>query len=99
MTTKSTRILLAAAFLSATAAAAVLATPASAATLNEAVQRHLQAAQTAAGKNDFATAATEITAARAVSGRTPFDDLMINPFPIPVEVPANDWGKRAQAAR
>jgi tetratricopeptide (TPR) repeat protein len=98
MTTKSTRILLAAAFLSATAAAAVLATSASAATLNEAVQRHLQAAQTAAGKNDFATAATEITAARAVSGRTPFDDLMINRFAIPVEVGAKDLASAAQAA-
>jgi len=99
MTTKSTRILLAAAFLSATATAAVLATPASAATLNEAVQRHLQAAQNAAGKSDFTTAATEIAAARAVSGRTPYDDLMINRFAIPVDVGAKDLAGAAQAAQ
>ena len=98
MTIKSTRILLAAAFLSATATAAILAAPASAATLNEAVQRHLQAAQNAAGKNDFATAAQEITAARGISGRTPYDDLMINRFAIPVEVGAKDIPAASQAA-
>ena len=98
MMIKSTRILLAAAFLSATAAAAILAAPASAATLNEAVQRHLQAAQNAANKNDFATAAQEITAARGISGRTPYDDLMINRFAIPVEVGAKDLPSAAQAA-
>jgi len=99
MTTKSTRTLLAAVFLSATATAAILATPASAATLNEAVQRHLQAAQNAANKQDFATASTEITAARGISGRTPFDDLMINRFAIPVDVGAKDLAGAAQAAQ
>ena len=98
MTIKSTRILLAAAFLSTTATAAILAAPASATTLNEAVQRHLQAAQNAAGKNDFATAAQEITAARGISGRTPYDDLMINRFAIPVEVGAKDIPAASQAA-
>jgi len=99
MTTKSIRTLLAAVFLSATATAAILATPASAATLNEAVQRHLQAAQNAAAKQDYATAATEIAAARGISGRTPYDDLMINRFAIPVDVGAKDLASAAQAAQ
>ncbi len=98
MTIKSTRTLLAAAFLSATAAVAILA-PASAATLNEVVQRHLQAAQNAAAKSDFATAKTEIAAARSASGRTPFDDYMINRFAIPVDVGAQDMPAAAQAAQ
>jgi tetratricopeptide (TPR) repeat protein len=98
MTIKSTRILLAAALLSASATVAILSAPASAATLNEVVQRHLAAAQQAAGKNDFATAKTEIAAARAASGRTPYDDYMINRFAIPVDLNSQDMTGAAQAA-
>ncbi len=99
MTIKSTRNLLAAALLSACATVAILSTPASAATLNEVVQRHLAGAQTAANAKDFAKAQTEIDAARAASGRTPYDDLMINKFAIPVAANNNDIAKAAEAAR
>ena len=98
MTIKSTRAMFAAVLLSASATVAILASPASAATLNESVQRHLQAAQLAANKKDFATAQTEITAARGVSGRTPYDDLMINRFAIPVAANNGDMPGAAQAA-
>jgi hypothetical protein len=99
MTIKSTRNLLAAALLSACATVAILSTPAGAATLNEVVQRHLAAAQTAANAKDFAKAQSEIDAARAASGRTPYDDLMINRFAIPVAANTNNMAAAATAAQ
>ena len=99
MTIKSTRNLLAAALLSACATVAILSTPASAATLNEVVQRHLAAAQTAANAKDFTKAQAEVDAARGASGRTPYDDLMINKFAIPVAASANNMELAATAAQ
>jgi predicted Zn-dependent protease len=99
MTIKSTRNLLAAALLSACATVAILSTPASAATLNEVVQRHLAAAQTAANAKDFTKAQAEIDAARTASGKTPYDELMINRFAIPVAAGANNLAAAATAAQ
>ncbi len=99
MTIKSTRNLLAAALLSACATVAILSTPASAATMSDVVQRHLNAAQTAANAKDFAKAQAEIDAARGASGRSAFDDLMINKFALPVAANNNDMDKAAEAAR
>lgn len=100
MTTKSTRVLLVAAFLAASATAALVATPAFAApTLSSAVGRHLQEAQAAATKKDFAAAATAIAAAQAVTGRTPFDDYTIARISIFVDAQNNDMVAATAAAQ
>lgn len=41
------------------------------------VAKNLQAAQTASGKKDYPAALAAVEAAKGVSGRTPYDDLMI----------------------
>lgn len=66
-----------------------------------AVLKNLQAAQTANNKKDFPTAIAAIDAARKVSDRTPYDDLMINRFAMSIHVGMGDLdaaGVDAEAA-
>jgi hypothetical protein len=54
------------------------------------VAKNLQAAQTANNKKDFPAALAAIEEAKKVSGRTPYDDLMINRFAMSIHVGMQD---------
>jgi len=54
------------------------------------VAKNLQAAQTANNKKDFPTALAAIEEAKKVSGRTPYDDLMINRFSMSIHIGMQD---------
>jgi tetratricopeptide (TPR) repeat protein len=101
MTTKSTRAMLAATLLAASASVAILATPAMAADapkLSSGVQKHLVEVQDAGKKKDWAAAATALAAAKAVDGRTPFDDYTIARMTIYVDAQTNNLADAAAAA-
>jgi len=98
MTTKSTRVLLAAVFLAGTATA-LLSTAASAApSLSSSVAGHLGDAQKAAQKKDFAAAQAAVQAARDAA-KSDFDKYMINRVAISVAFNLNDVPGAAQAAQ
>lgn len=67
-------------------------------TLTGAVQTNLAAAQTAAAKGDTKTALDSIAKAEAVSGRKPYDDLMIALIKTTVEIKAGDLAAADAAA-
>ena len=101
MTTKSTRVLLAAMLLAASASAAILATPASAADtpkLSSGVARHLVDVQDAVKKKDLAAATAALAAAKTVDGRTPYDDYMIARMSISVDAQTNNLADAEVAA-
>jgi hypothetical protein len=54
------------------------------------VAKNLQAAQTANNKKDFPAALAAVEEAKKVSGRTPYDDLMINRFSMSIHVGMQD---------
>jgi len=54
------------------------------------VAKNLQAAQTANNKKDFPAAIAAVEEAKKVSGRTPYDDLMINRFSMSIHVGMQD---------
>jgi len=54
------------------------------------VAKSLQAAQTANNKKDFPAALAAVEEAKKVSGRTPYDDLMINRFSMSIHVGMQD---------
>jgi hypothetical protein len=58
--------------------------------LTAGVAKNLQAAQTANNKKDFPAALASIDAAKQVSSRTPYDDLMINRFAMSIHVGMQD---------
>jgi hypothetical protein len=98
MTSKSTRVLLAAVLL-AGSATALLSTAATAApSLSSSVASHLQDAQKAATKQDFAGAAAAVAAART-SAKSDFDTYMVNRVAISVAFNQNDTNAAAQAAQ
>jgi hypothetical protein len=97
MTTKSTRVLLAAVLLS--GSAALLSTAAIAApSLSSSVASHLGDAQKAAQKKDFPAAQAAVQAARD-SAKSDFDKYMINRVAISVAFNLNDVPGAAQAAQ
>jgi tetratricopeptide (TPR) repeat protein len=96
MTSNTSRALVAAVFL---ATSALIALPASAATLSDAVARHLMDVQTASKKQDWAAAKAAIAAAAAVSTRTAFDDYTIARMTIAVDANTNDMAGASVAAQ
>ncbi len=102
MTTRSPRALMAAMLLAAATTIAFPATPVLAADaapkLTSGVQKNLAAAQDALKKKDMAAANTSLAAAKAVDGRTPYDDYMIARIALSVDVQANDMQGAAAAA-
>ena len=101
MTSTSIRAAAVAALL-ASASVAGLSAPARAADatpkLTTAVAKALQDAQKADAAKDFPTALTALKAAQAVSGRTPYDDFMINQFVVQTDIGLNDMAGAAVAA-
>jgi len=96
MTTNTSRALLAAVFL---ATSALVAVPAYAASLSDAVQRHLSDAQAAAKKGDWVGAKTAVDAAMAYGGRSAYDDYEIARMAIAVDVNNKDMEGAAKAAQ
>ena len=95
MTTNTSRALLAAVFL---ATSALVAVPAYAASLSDRVASHLQDAQAAAKKNDWAAAKTAVDAAAAVR-TSAYDDYQIARMTIAVDVNNKDMEGAAKAAQ
>ena len=95
MTTNTSRALLAAVFL---ATSALVAVPAYAASLSDRVASHLQDAQAAAKKNDWAAAKTAVDAATAVR-TSAYDDYQIARMTIAVDVNNKDMEGAAKAAQ
>jgi hypothetical protein len=58
--------------------------------ISSGVAKNLQAAQTANNKKDFPAALAAVEEAKKVSGRTPYDDLMINRFSMSIHVGMQD---------
>jgi hypothetical protein len=58
--------------------------------ISSGVAKNLQAAQTANNKKDFPAALAAVEEAKKVSGRTPYDDLMINRFAMSIHVGMQD---------
>jgi tetratricopeptide (TPR) repeat protein len=96
MTSYTSRALLAAAFL---ATSALVAFPASAASLSSTVQSRLSDAQAAGKKGDWAAAKTAVDAAAAYSGRSAYDDYQIARMTISVDVNLKDMAGAATAAQ
>jgi hypothetical protein len=92
MTSKSIRAALTAAFLLGGASVAYAAPDKPAAPkITPAVAKALGAAQTANTKKDYPTALTAIDQAKAVSDRTPYDNLMIARFAMAVHIGMGDY--------
>jgi hypothetical protein len=101
MSTKSTRMLLAAVLMASAATAALLVTPVSAATpppLSDAVARHLQDAEAAIQKKDMKGATDALTAAKAAS-RNDTDNYTIARVELAVDVNNGDMAAAATAAQ
>ena len=101
MTTKSSRVLLAAVLMAGTAMAALLATPAGAApTLSISVGNDLQDAQKAASKKppDFVAAAAAVAKAKT-DAKTDFDNYTVDRVAISVSFNNNDPAGAAAAAQ
>jgi hypothetical protein len=80
---------------------AIAADPPKAPKLTNAVAKNLQDAQKAGNAKDYPTALAAIEKAKAVSGPTPYDTLMINRFAMGIHVGMNDLaaaGVDAEAA-
>ena len=100
MTSKQFRAPLVAALFAATASMALLAFPAQAAPLKltTAVNNALAEEQKAENAGDLKAAMAALDKAKAVSGRTPNDDYMINRLSINVGIKSNDRAAAAAAA-
>jgi hypothetical protein len=62
------------------------------------VLKNLSAAQTANNKKDYPAALAAVEAAKGISDRTPYDDLMIHRFSMSVHIGMNDYpGADAEA--
>ncbi|HEY4274277.1 MAG TPA: hypothetical protein VGM68_02250 [Rhizomicrobium sp.] len=98
MSSNSFRAPLKAALLAAAASLALLATPVAAASLTRGVNNALAEAQKANNAGDAAAAAAAIEKARGVSGKTDYDDYMINSVAVTIAVKAQDLAAAATAA-
>ena len=99
MSSKSFRAPLKAALLAAAASLALLATPAAAApSLTRGVNNALAEAQKANNAGDAAAATAALEKARGVSGKTDYDDYMINSVAVTVAVKAQNLAAAATAA-
>jgi hypothetical protein len=90
MISKSVRAALTALFVFGAMGAAYAQKPAAKPRLTVAVQKALVEAQTANKKQDTAAAMAAIAKARAVSGRTPYDDLQITRYAMSLSVQNKD---------
>jgi hypothetical protein len=72
------------------ASASAMAADAKPPKISSGVAKNLQAAQTANNKKDFPAALAAVEEAKKVSGRTPYDDLMINRFSMSIHVGMQD---------
>jgi hypothetical protein len=96
MMNRIVRAAFAASLLCATAGAAVLTMSAAAQAddapkLSQAVSKPISEAQKAIKANDFPTALASVKEAQAISGRTPYDDYVINSMLAYVEINLKDY--------
>ncbi|MBS0279817.1 MAG: hypothetical protein JSR25_01545 [Proteobacteria bacterium] len=98
MSSNSFRAPLKAALFAAVASVALMASPAFAASLTRSVNNALAEAQKATNAGDLAAAATALDKARAVSGKTDYDDYMINSVAVTVAVKSQNLAAAATAA-
>lgn len=98
MSSNSFRAPLKAALFAAVASVALMASPAFAASLTRGVNNALAEAQKATNAGDLAAANAAIAKARAVSGKTDYDDYMINSVAVTVAVKGQDMAGAAAAA-
>jgi hypothetical protein len=101
MTTKTSRAVLTAVFLAATASAALFVSPVQAATphLSKTVVRHLVAAQKALQEKDLKAAADDIAQAKAYDDRSPYDDYKIAQMEMFVDMQSQDMAGATAAAQ
>lgn len=97
MTSKTFRAALTAAFLLGAGGVAMAQSTAKPPRLTVAVQKALVEAQTANKKADLPAALAAVEKARAVSGRSPYDDLQINRYAMSLHVQAKDLAAAAVA--
>jgi len=98
MSSNSFRAPLKAALLAAVASVALMASPAFAANLTRAVNNALAEAQKADKAGDLAAGKAAIDKARAVAGKTDYDDYMINSVAVTIAVKSQDMAGAAAAA-
>ena len=98
MSSNSFRAPLKAALFAAVASVALMASPAFSASLTRAVNNALAEAQKATNAGDLAAAGTALDKARAVSGKTDYDDYMINSVAVTVAVKSQNLAAAATAA-
>jgi hypothetical protein len=91
MTSKSVRAALTAAFLLGGAGVAYAADKPAAPKITSGVAKALSTAQTANTKKDYPAALAAIEQAKAVTDRTPYDNLMIARFSMAVHIGMNDY--------
>jgi hypothetical protein len=91
MTSKSVRAALTAAFLLGGAGIAYAADKPATPKITPSVAKPLSAAQTANTKKDYPAALAAIEQAKAVTDRTPYDNVMINRFAMAVHIGMNDY--------
>lgn len=98
MSSNSFRAPLKAALFAAVASVALMASPAFAASLTRSVNNALAEAQKATNAGDLAAASAALDKARAVSGKTDYDDYMINSVAVTVAVKSQNLAAAATAA-
>lgn len=98
MSSYSFRAPLKAALFAAVASVALMASPAFAASLTRGVNNALAEAQKATNAGDLAAASAALDKARAVSGKTDYDDYMINSVAVTVAVKSQNLTAAATAA-
>jgi len=98
MSSNSFRAPLKAALFAAVASVALMASPAFAASLTRGVNNALAEAQKATNAGDLAAAGAALEKARGVSGKTDYDDYMINSVAVTVAVKGQDMAAAATAA-
>jgi len=98
MSSNSFRAPLKAALFAAVASVALMASPAFSASLTRAVNNALAEAQKATNAGDLAAASAALDKARAVSGKTDYDDYMINSVAVTVAVKSQNLTAAATAA-
>ncbi|MBN9546405.1 MAG: hypothetical protein J0I19_13090 [Alphaproteobacteria bacterium] len=98
MSSNSFRAPLKAALFAAVASVALMASPAFAASLTRGVNNALAEAQKATNAGDLAAAGAALDKARAVSGKTDYDDYMINSVAVTVAVKGQNLAAAATAA-
>lgn len=98
MSSNSFRAPLKAALFAAVASVALMASPAFAASLTRGVNNALAEAQKAEKAGDLAAATAGIAKARAVSGKTDYDDYMINSMAVNIAYKSQDMVAATAAA-